>query len=161
MDGFMVKRTIGGDDCFVPADETMEKRLTKMGDGEIVTVTIHDDKYRRDPVLHNQFFAILDKCVLSIDHETGVYQVTDNRSMEIAREAFLLYLKKETGFIVYRPTFNPETRRVEEVAYPDSIKFHDCPEPKAEAFRTACYAIMCRIFNCTKADLFDGNFGRY
>ena len=160
-DGFFIKRIIGGEEVFFPADEKTKKRVSKTGDGEIVTVTIHDEKTARDPVEHNQFFAICDKCILSIAHESGVYKVESNRDIDIAREAFLVWLKKQTGFIIYRSVFNPVTRKMEEVSYPDSISFTDCPEAKAKAFRTAAYAVMCQLFNCSRADLFDGNFGRY
>ena len=160
-DGFFIKRVIGGEECYFPADERTAKRVSKTAEGEIVTVSILDDKMARDPVEHNQFFAIIDKCILSIDHETKVYNICGNKDMEIAREAFVQWLKKQVGFVVYRQTYNPITRKVEEVAYPDSISFLDCPEHKARAFRTACYAVLCQLFNCSRADLFDGTFGRY
>lgn len=160
-DGFFIKRIIGGEEVYFPADEKTKKRVSKTGEGEIVTVSIHDEKMARDPVEHNQFFAIVDKCILTLDHESGIYHIENNMDMELARIAFVDWLKKQTGFIVYRSVFNPLTRKVEEIAYPDSISFGDCPEPKARAFRAACYTVLCQLFECSRADLFDGTFGRY
>ena len=160
-DGFFVRRTIAGEPCLVPTDEKTKKKIESMADGEIVTVTILDGNMARDPVEHNQFFAILDKCILSIDHESGVYHVENNKDMDIAREAFLIWLKKQVGFIVFRQIYNPLTRRLEEQIFPDSIAFKDCPEPKARAFRQSSYAVLCELFQCSRADLFDGTFGRY
>ena len=160
-DGFFIKRIIAGEEVYFPADEKTKKRVSKSAEGEIVTVTIHDEKMSRDPVEHNQFFAIVDKCIMTLEHDSGVYHIENNRDMELARIAFVDWLKKQTGFIVYRSVFNPLTRKVEEIAYPDSISFSDCPEPKAKAFRNAAYAVLCQLFSCTRGDLFDGTFGRY
>ena len=159
-DGFFVKRVIGGEDCLCPADEKTRKKIADAAEGEIITVTILDGNMARDPVEHNQFFAIVDKCILSIEHESGVYHIENNKDMEIAKEAFLIWLKKQVGFVVFRQIYNPLTRRVEEQVYPDSIAFRDCPESKAKAFRQSAYAVLCNLFNCSRADLFDGTFGR-
>ena len=160
-DGFFVKRIIGGEECLCPADEKTKKKIAAVAEGEILTVTILDGDMARDAVEHNQFFAIVDKCILSIEHESGVYHIENNKDMEIAKEAFLIWLKKQVGFIVFRQIYNPLTRRVEEQIYPDSIAFRDCPESKAKAFRQSAYATLCNLFNCSRADLFDGTFGRY
>lgn len=160
-DGYFIKRTIGSEEFYFPADERTKKRLSAISDGQIDTVTIHDEKHRRDPVKHNQFFAIIDKCILSIDHESKCYHIENGKDLEMAREIFLLWLKKQVGFIVYRQAFNPLTRKTEETAYPDSLNFDDCTEAKAEAFRNAAYGVMAQLFNCTRGDLFDGTFGRY
>ena len=129
-----------------PADDRTEKFCGKMAQGIIIGATILTGKDEIDLTRHNQFFAVLDRCIESLPW----YNIQNNRDKESAKEDLLLKLKYECGF----------TRTVRDMdgierVIPLSLEFGSCvTEQQREAFRSMAYAVLCKVMECSRAELF-------
>lgn len=139
MDGFIVWKT----DHLEPADDRTKAYLEKRS-GEILSVVILSDKKSRDLVRHNQFHAIIDRCVDSMDYV--IHYAADR---EQAAEDLIIKLKYATGFVRGTIGLDGKYRDV-----PRSLDFMNCSEEDAEQFRVKAYAVLCQILNCSRQELF-------
>ena len=132
--------------ALVPADERSLKFLSRQPEGMVLAATVHTGKDEIDLTRHNQFFAILDRCVDSL----AWYNIQSGRDREAAKEDLLLKLKYECGF----------TRTIQDMAghervIPLSLEFGSgVSEQAREAFRSMAYSVLCRVMNCSRAELF-------
>lgn len=132
--------------ALVPVDERSMKFFNRQPEGIVLAATILTGKEEIDLTRHNQFFAILDRCVESLTW----YDIKSGRDKEAAKEDLLLKLKYECGF----------TRTVKDMGgiervIPLSLEFGSgVPEPQREAFRSMAYAVLCRVMDCSRAELF-------
>lgn len=125
-------------------DERTDKYLRGKA-GQVLTITIHPEKSSRDPVRHNQFFAVLSRCVLSMD-----YELKNNVDIDMAVDDLLVKLKYAVGFTETVTGIDGIDREI-----PRSISFSDCTEAEADNFRQAAYIILCQILGCSRKELFD------
>ena len=145
MDCFLIPNVLNGEEVFMVSDEKM-KRWIRQHISEVTPSKILP-KEDADLVRHNQFFAILSRCVESMD----TYQINNHKDQERAVDDLLIKLKYAVGFTSLHAGINGE-----EIVYPRSIAFGECSEEDREVFRSRAYNVLCTLLGCTMQEIFEG-----
>ena len=148
MDGFVVPVQIEGEWYGKAGDEATLK-MFRGHPGEVIT-SIFKLKNGRDPVRHNQFFAILTRAVHNLRYEDGsmVYDIDSCRKEDAAVEHLRMELAYAVGFTVTTKVGGKER------TIPRSIAFESCTEEDAERFRSAAYVVLAKMLGVTLRELF-------
>ena len=135
-----------GDKFIYQAADDDAVRFGKRFIGEVMAASVKV-KERRDVIEHNRFHAIIDRAVQTL----SMYEITDNRSRELAHDDLLVKLKYATGFVTFVEKISGER-----IAIPRSESYDsDAIQEEIYAFYNASYAVLCTLLNCTMGQLFD------